>query len=82
MVILACDVGDTKTDIALLEPSETGLRITRRETYQSGQHASLDEIVTSFVGPTPPRLEAAGFGAWACRSNPAHPECAGLASSQ
>ena len=62
VVILACDVGGTKTDLAFLELSETGLRMTRRETYRSEQHASLDEIVTSFVGPSPPRLAAAGFG--------------------
>ncbi len=60
--VLACDVGGTKTDLALLEPGEHGLEVVRRATYASREHASLDEIVASFVGPRPGRLAAAGFG--------------------
>ena len=61
-MILACDVGGTKTNLALVEASSAGLQIVRLETYRSRQHASLDEIVATFVGSRPPRLEAAGFG--------------------
>lgn len=60
--VLACDVGGTKTDLALLEPGEHGLEVVRRATYASREHASLDEIVADFVGPRPGRLAAAGFG--------------------
>ncbi|HVB82105.1 MAG TPA: glucokinase [Candidatus Binataceae bacterium] len=61
-MILACDVGGTKTTLALLELGDTQWRVMRRETYRSREHTSLDEIVKSFVGPRPPRLAAAGFG--------------------
>lgn len=61
-MILACDVGGTKTTLALIEPSPAGLRVARRETYRSREHASLDEIVGAFVGRSPPELDAAGFG--------------------
>lgn len=73
-MILACDVGGTKTDLALFEPVGATLRQVRRETYRSQGHSSLDEIVTSFVGLSPPRLEAAGFGV----AGPVH---AGLAKT-
>ena len=61
-MILACDVGGTKTTLALLESDNTEWRVMRRENYRSQEHASLDEIVKSFVGPKPPKLSAAGFG--------------------
>ena len=60
--VLACDVGGTKTDVALLEPAERGLAVVRRATYASRDHGSIDEIVADFVGPRPVRLAAAGFG--------------------
>ena len=60
--ILACDVGGTKTDLALLEPGEHGLAVVRRATYPSRDHAALDEIVADFIGTRPGRLAAAGFG--------------------
>ncbi len=61
-MILACDVGGTKTNVALLAPGATGLTVTRLETYSSRQYTSLTSIITHFLGPTPPALLAAGFG--------------------
>jgi glucokinase len=61
-MILACDVGGTKTTLALVELGDGAWRVRRRERYRSREHASLDEIVASFVNPNPPRLTAAGFG--------------------
>ncbi len=61
-MILACDVGGTKTDLALFERVGDTLRLFKREIFPSRNHESLDEIVAAFVGSNPPRLEAAGFG--------------------
>ena len=61
-MILACDAGSTKTNLALLETSGAGLRVVTLETYASRDHASLHEIVATFVGSHPARVEAAGFG--------------------
>ncbi|MBW6455675.1 MAG: glucokinase [Trueperaceae bacterium] len=61
-MILACDVGGTKTDLALLQPGPDGMEVARRATYVSREHAALVDIVVDFVGERPPRLEAAGFG--------------------
>ncbi|MEO7823737.1 MAG: glucokinase [Gemmatimonadaceae bacterium] len=61
-MILACDVGGTKTDLALFESDGTTLRQVRRQTFRSQEHGALHEIVTLFMGQSPLRLEAAGFG--------------------
>jgi glucokinase len=49
-MILACDSGGTKSNLAFVEATSAGLRIIRLETYRSREHASLDEIVATFVG--------------------------------
>ncbi len=61
-MILACDVGGTKTNVALLAPDATGLSVTRLETYHSREHASLNDIIRHFLGDASPTLIAAGFG--------------------
>lgn len=62
-MILACDVGGTKTDLALFEAVGTTLTQVRQETFRSRDHGTLHEIVAAFVGlGAPPRLTAAGFG--------------------
>lgn len=61
-MILACDVGGTKTNVALLDRGAGGLRVVRLETFPSREHPSLHSILDAFLGPQPPRLEAAGFG--------------------
>jgi glucokinase len=61
-MILACDVGGTKTNLALLQSNGAALEVVRFETYQSREHASLDEIIDAFLGPEATLLEAAGFG--------------------
>jgi len=64
-MILACDVGGTKTNLALFEREPNGgLRRTRLASYPSAGHASLDDIVDLFLreaaaGAAP---AAAGFG--------------------
>lgn len=61
-MILACDVGGTKTDIALFRGAGHSLQLQRRETYASRDHGSLVEIVAQFMGPSPDPLLAAAFG--------------------
>lgn len=60
-MILACDVGGTKTNLALLDGDAAGLRVSRVETFQSQAHGSLDEIVDAFVSGGRPQFKAAGF---------------------
>lgn len=61
-MILAGDIGGTKTRIALCEPREHGLGIAVEETFKSGEHAGLDEIVSAFRELHPSPFEIAGFG--------------------
>jgi glucokinase len=62
-MILACDVGGTKTNLALFEEQAGGeLRRTRLASYPSAGHASLDEIVDLFLGEAGAAPGAAGFG--------------------
>ncbi len=61
-MILACDVGGTKTNVALLEQVGTRLTVVRLVSFPSREHASLSEIIAAFLGETRPTLHAAGFG--------------------
>ena len=62
-MILAGDVGGTKTALALFDEACGGLRPLRDATFPSKDHASLEEIVATFLAAgeaVPPR--AACFG--------------------
>jgi glucokinase len=61
-MILAGDVGGTKTNVALLQSNGAALEIVRFESYQSREHVSLDEIIDAFLGANATPIEAAGFG--------------------
>jgi glucokinase len=64
-MILASDIGGTKTLIALFEPQPGDrLRLVREQTFVSKDHQSLEEIVTAFLqGEKTAQVEAACFGA-------------------
>jgi len=49
-MILAGDVGGTKTALALFEEAGGGLRPVREASFPSKDHASLEEIVLAFLG--------------------------------
>ncbi|HTP27026.1 MAG TPA: glucokinase [Anaeromyxobacteraceae bacterium] len=59
-MILACDVGGTKTSLALFETEGSQLRVVRLQTYASREYASLYSMLEGFVGGA--QLKAAGFG--------------------
>jgi glucokinase len=62
-MILAGDIGGTKTVLALFEPDGDGLRLVRDATFPSREHATFEEILSRFTsqGPTP-NVEGACFG--------------------
>ncbi len=62
-MLLAGDIGGTKTVIALLDEAGDRLRVVREETFPSRQHASLEEILERFLaGGDRPPIRAACFG--------------------
>lgn len=64
-MILACDVGGTKTRLALYQASPADGRLARgrTETYPSDRAGSLEALVAAFLAAGPPvALTAAGFG--------------------
>ena len=48
-MILAGDVGGTKTNLALYTPSGNGLRRLNARTFKSRDHASLEKIIEAFL---------------------------------
>jgi glucokinase len=62
-MILAGDVGGTKTVVALYESERAGLRPVRESVYLARDHASLEEIVGIFLEEGPAvSIEATCFG--------------------
>jgi glucokinase len=62
-MILAGDIGGTKTVLALFEPDGDGLRLVRDATFPSREHATFEEILSKFTGQGPiPTVEGACFG--------------------
>jgi glucokinase len=62
-MILAGDIGGTKTVLALFEQSGETLEPVREATFPSRDHATFEEILTTFLGASPgQRPEAACFG--------------------
>jgi glucokinase len=63
-MILGCDVGGTKTNLALFAEEGGVLRRVHLASYRSAEHASLDEILARFLSEMggEPAVAAAGFG--------------------
>jgi glucokinase len=63
-VVLSCDVGGTKTNLALFEGRGAALRRVHLASYRSQEHDSLYQVVERFLAETAPgaHLTAAGFG--------------------
>ncbi len=60
-MILAGDIGGTKTILALFEPDRLTTPVAE-ETFPSRAHASFDEIVEAFVSRHRPQVSLAGVG--------------------
>lgn len=61
-MILAGDLGGTKTLLALAEPGPDGPRIVREERFASGDFAVFSDLLTRFLDPVRQPLHAACFG--------------------
>lgn len=62
-MILAGDIGGTKTVIALFEEADHRLRAIREESFPSQNYGTLEEILHQFLGPgSRSPLRAACFG--------------------
>ena len=62
-MILAGDVGGTKTLLGLFEASGSALRLVRDATFASAEHTSLEELLSAFLQPAQPvALAAACIG--------------------
>jgi glucokinase len=62
-MILAGDIGGTKTVLALFQPDGETLTPVRDATFPSRQHATFEEILTTFLEGSPgARPEVACFG--------------------
>ena len=48
-MILAGDVGGTKTILASFQRTPEGLRLRAEASFASGEHASFQEILESFL---------------------------------
>jgi len=62
-MILAGDIGGTKTVIGLFEKAGNRLHVIREETFPSQRYGSLEAILDQFMGPgSHPPLRVACFG--------------------
>lgn len=61
-MILAGDVGGTKTLLGLFERSRTGPRLVREASFPSASYTSLEEILTEFLAGSRVRIDASAFG--------------------
>lgn len=61
-MIIAGDIGGTKTVVAVFEKSSTGLRKLRDATFASQDHGSLEEILEKFLHGSDQGLEVGCFG--------------------
>ena len=61
-MILAGDIGGTKTVLALFEDAGGDLRLVRDGTFPSQAHGSLEEILAKFLAGDAPKLRSGCFG--------------------
>ena len=61
-MILAGDIGGTKTNLAAFEVSTGSLKLVVKESYHSREHATLEEIVAQFLAQHALKIDHACFG--------------------
>jgi glucokinase len=62
MMILAGDIGGTKTNVALFSPEDGPHRPHAEATFPSAKYPSLEAVVREFLAAHPAQLQAACFG--------------------
>ncbi len=60
-MLLAGDIGGTKTNLALFVP-ESGLEVQTRSTFKSARYDSLEDVVEDFLAETGAEVDSAVFG--------------------
>ncbi|HYN20137.1 MAG TPA: glucokinase [Thermoanaerobaculia bacterium] len=61
-VVLAGDIGGTKSNLGLFEVAGGMPRLLRGKTYRSAEHVSLDSLLQEFLGEDARDVRAACFG--------------------
>jgi glucokinase len=61
-MILAGDIGGTKTNLGLFESAGGPLRLVRAESFPSRDYVGLESIITEFMSGGGPTVSAACFG--------------------
>ena len=61
-MILAGDVGGTKTILGLFKRAGAELRVAREETFPSQEYPSLEAIIGEFLGKRRPKIETLAVG--------------------
>jgi glucokinase len=61
-MILAGDIGGTKTNLGLFDAREGSLRLITGRSFPSKEHTGLDAIVKEFMSPLQEQVTAACFG--------------------
>jgi glucokinase len=61
-MILAGDIGGTKTNLAFFEAQGRGLMPVAEDTFASREHASLNDIVRCFASAYTLPIDSACFG--------------------
>ncbi len=62
MILLAGDIGGTKTDLALFSPERGPGAPLVEATFPSARYPSLEALVQEFLGPARPPISGACFG--------------------
>jgi glucokinase len=61
-MILAGDIGGTKTNLGLFDAGEGSLRLLRQQSFPSKEHTGLEAIVNKFMADEGEQVTAACFG--------------------
>jgi glucokinase len=62
VLVLAGDIGGTKTNLALYRVEGSVRELVRAATFKSAAYSSLDAVIGEFFGSERPVLASAGFG--------------------
>src|SRR5437868_4721901 len=61
-MILAGDIGGTKTNLALFETGHGKLRLVQEHSFRSHAYVGLEAILREFISQTHSKCSAAAFG--------------------